>query len=297
MSSLSKKKYVREMSLDLGADIAGSVLFAVGIVCFTEPANIAPGGVSGIAIILNYIWNMLPIGGMSIAINIPLMILSFKYLGRHASLRTICSLIISSLMIDWVVAPFFPIYTGDRLLGAVFGGVFIGAGLALIFLRGSTTGGPEIVSNLMRLRWPHISMGRAILFVDFAVIALSMVVFGNLESGMYGIISLFCSSKVIDAIVYGFDQGNMVTVISDKNEEISKRILDEIDRGVTLLHGKGAYTGQEKEVLICAVRKSEFARLKSIIREIDHTAFVVTTEAGEILGEGFKPVSQTPQGK
>lgn len=114
---------------------------------------------------------------------------------------------------------------------------------------------------------------------------------------MYGIISLFCSSKVIDAIVYGFDQGNMVTVISDKNEEISKRILDEIDRGVTLLHGKGAYTGQEKEVLICAVRKSEFARLKSIIREIDHTAFVVTTEAGEILGEGFKPVSQTPQGK
>lgn len=292
MLSKAKRKYIRDASLDLGADLAGSLLFAIGIVCFTEPANIAPGGVSGIAIILNYLWTMLPIGGMSIAINIPLLFLSFKYLGRHASLKTICSLIISSLMIDWIAAPFFPVYTGDRLLGAVFGGVFIGAGLALIFLRGSTTGGTEIVSNLMRLKWPHISMGRAILFVDVAVIVLSIIVFGNLESGMYGIISLFCSSKVIDAIVYGFDQGNMVTVISDKNEEISQRILQEIDRGVTLLHGKGAYTGQEKEVLICAVRKSEFSKLKSIIREIDHSAFVVTTEAGEILGEGFKPVNK-----
>lgn len=292
MMEMIKKKYFRGLALDVGADVIGSLLFAVGIVSFTEPANIAPGGVSGIAIILNYLWDMLPIGGMSIAINIPLLILSFKYLGRRASIKTICSLIISSLMIDCVAAPFFPIYTGDRLLGAVFGGVFIGAGLALIFLRGSTTGGTEIVSNLMRLRWPHISMGRAILFVDCAVIALSMVVFGNLESGMYGIISLFCSSKVIDAIVYGFDQGNMVTVVSDKNEEISRRILEEIDRGVTLLHGKGAYTGQEKEVLICAVRKSEFARLKSIVREVDHSAFVVTTEAGEIFGEGFKPVNK-----
>ena len=159
MMEMIKKKYFRGLALDVGADVIGSLLFAVGIVSFTEPANIAPGGVSGIAIILNYLWDMLPIGGMSIAINIPLLILSFKYLGRRASIKTICSLIISSLMIDCVAAPFFPIYTGDRLLGAVFGGVFIGAGLALIFLRGSTTGGTEIVSNLMRLRWPHISMG------------------------------------------------------------------------------------------------------------------------------------------
>lgn len=286
------KKHTRDILLDIGADLLGSLLFAIGIVCFTEPANIAPGGVSGLAIILNYIWDVLPIGGVSMAINVPLMILSFMFLGRRASVKTICSLVISSLMIDWVAAPFFPVYVGEPLLGAVFGGVFIGAGLALIFLRGSTTGGTEIVSNLMRLRWPHISMGRAILFVDFAVIALSIVVFGNLESGMYGIISLFCSTKVIDAIVYGFDQGNMVTVVSDKNPEIAQRILRDIDRGVTLLHGKGAYTGQEKEVLICAVRKSEFAKLKSIIREVDHAAFVVTTEAGEILGEGFKPVNK-----
>ena len=292
MEALKQKKYLRGLALDFGADVLGSLLFAIGIVSFTEPANIAPGGVSGIAIILNYLWDVLPIGGLSIAINVPLMILSFKYLGRRASVKTICSLIISSLMIDWIAAPFFPVYSGDRLLGAVFGGVFMGAGLALIFLRGSTTGGTEIVSNLMRLRWPHISMGRAILFVDCAVIAASIVVFGNLESGMYGIISLFCTTKVIDTIVYGFDQGNMVTVVSDQYEEISRRILEEIDRGVTLLHGKGAYTGQEKEVLICAVRKSEFSRLKSIVREVDHSAFVVTTEAGEIFGEGFKRVNK-----
>lgn len=197
MEALKQKKYLRGLALDFGADVLGSLLFAIGIVSFTEPANIAPGGVSGIAIILNYLWDVLPIGGLSIAINVPLMILSFKYLGRRASVKTICSLIISSLMIDWIAAPFFPVYSGDRLLGAVFGGVFMGAGLALIFLRGSTTGGTEIVSNLMRLRWPHISMGRAILFVDCAVIAASIVVFGNLESGMYGIISRFVPPKLL----------------------------------------------------------------------------------------------------
>ena len=125
MEALKQKKYLRGLALDFGADVLGSLLFAIGIVSFTEPANIAPGGVSGIAIILNYLWDVLPIGGLSIAINVPLMILSFKYLGRRASVKTICSLIISSLMIDWIAAPFFPVYSGDRLLGAVFGGVFM----------------------------------------------------------------------------------------------------------------------------------------------------------------------------
>lgn len=280
------------LALDFLGYVAGAFIYAIGLVCFLKPANIAPGGVSGITIILNYIWEWIPLGTANLIINIPLIILAWFYLGKRFTIKTLVALALSSFMTDLVVTPLFPIYAGDRLLGSVFGGVLVGVGLGLIFWRGATTGGTEIVSGLLRLKFPQVSMGKALMLVDCAVLASSMLVFKNLESGLYGIIALFVISKAIDLIVYGVDQGNMVTVVSDKNPEITKRILEELDRGVTLLSGKGGYTGQEREVLICAVRKSEFARLKSIIREEDHNAFVVTTEAGEILGQGFKPVNK-----
>ena len=280
------------LALDFLGYVAGAFIYAIGLVCFMKPANIAPGGVSGISIILNYIWEWMPLGTTSLVINIPLIILAWFYLGKRFTIKTLVALALSSFMTDAIVTPLFPVYAGDRLLGSVFGGVLVGVGLGLIFWRGATTGGTEIVSGLLRLRFPQVSMGKALMLVDCAVLGASMAVFRDLESGLYGIIALFVISKVIDVIVYGVDQGNMVTVVSDKTPEITKRILDELDRGVTLLSGKGGYTGQEKEVLICAVRKSEFAQLKSIIREVDHNAFVVTTEAGEILGQGFKPVNK-----
>ena len=280
------------LTLDILGYVVGTFIYAIGLVCFLKPANIAPGGVSGITIILNYIWEWMPLGTTNLVINIPLIILAWFYLGKRFTIKTLCALALGTIMTDVVVTPFFPVYAGDRLLGSVFGGVLVGLGLGLIFWRGATTGGTEIVSGLLRLKFPQVSMGKALMFVDCAVLGASMLIFKNLESGLYGIIALFVISKVIDVIVYGVDQGNMVTVVSDKTPEITERILHDLDRGVTLLHGKGGYTGQEKEVLICAVRKSEFAQLKSIIREVDHGAFVVTTEAGEILGQGFKPVNK-----
>ena len=292
---MEKKKYKRkpkDLALDLTADIVGSFIFAIGIVSFTQEANIAPGGVTGIALIINYLADFMPVGTLSLLLNVPLMILAIIYLGRRFCVRTLCSLVISSLLVDFVAAPLLPVYTGDRLLCSIFGGIFIGAGLGIIFLRGSTTGGTEIISYLVKLRYPHISMGRALLAVDFMVILISIAVFRDVEAGMYGVISLFCCSKVIDTILYGPDQGSMVTVVSDQNPVIAQRILEDIDRGVTLLAGKGAYTGQRREVLICAVRKNEFSRLKAIIHEEDPKAFVVVSETADILGEGFKPVTK-----
>ena len=282
---VNKKLNVKGFCTDLAYDLVGSVLYAAGIVCFVNPANMAPGGMSGVAILLNYLWG-LPIGTMTIVLNIPLLILSYIFLGKSLTWKTVKSLVISSLMVDLVMARYAPIYAGDRMIGGVFGGVLMGAGLAIIFLRGSTTGGTDIISFLVKKWYPHVPIGRMIMVVDCIIIGVSVLVFGNLESALYGLISLYCCSMVIDSIIYGLDKGSMVMVVSEKNDEI-----DELERGVTLLKGQGAYTGTDRDVLMCAVRKQQFARVRAIIYEKDPNAFVIVSETSEVLGEGFKQVS------
>ena len=285
------KHKARDLFLDLIFDVIGSFAFALGIVCFVNPANLAPGGMSGVAILVNYVWG-LPIGRMAFIMNIPLLILSWLFLGRRMTLRTVKSLVINSALIDIISASPVPIYVGDRMIGAVFGGALMGAGMAMIILRGSNTGGTDIVSFLIRKWFPHLPIGRIMMGVDGLIILVSIFVFGNMEAGLYGGISLFCCSKVIDSIVYGMDKGVMVTVISDKNKEIAEGIMREMERGVTFLKGEGAYTGKPRDVLICAVRRQEFARLTAIIRMFDEDAFIITSETKEVQGEGFKAVSE-----
>ena len=285
------KHKARDLFLDLIFDVIGSFAFALGIVCFVNPANLAPGGMSGVAILVNYVWG-LPIGRMAFIMNIPLLILSWLFLGRRMTLRTVKSLVINSALIDIISASPVPIYVGDRMIGAVFGGALMGAGMAMIILRGSNTGGTDIVSFLIRKWFPHLPIGRIMMGVDGLIILVSIFVFGNMEAGLYGGISLFCCSKVIDSIVYGMDKGVMVTVISDKNKEIAEGIMREMERGVTFLKGEGAYTGKPRDVLICAVRRQEFARLTAIIRMFDEDAFIITSETKEVRGEGFKAVSE-----
>ena len=164
-------------------------------------------------------------------------------------------------------------------------------GLAIIFLRGSTTGGTDIISFLVKKWYPHVPIGRMIMVVDCIIIGVSVLVFGNLESALYGLISLYCCSMVIDSIIYGLDKGSMVMVVSEKNDEIAAQIMDELERGVTLLKGQGAYTGTDRDVLMCAVRKQQFARVRAIIYEKDPNAFVIVSETSEVFGEGFKQVS------
>ena len=189
------------------------------------------------------------------------------------------------------MAKYAPVYVGDRMIGGVFGGVLMGAGLAIIFLRGSTTGGTDIISFLVKKWYPHVPIGRMIMVVDCIIIGVSVLVFGNLESALYGLISLYCCSMVIDSIIYGLDKGSMVMVVSEKNDEIAVQIMGELERGVTLLKGQGAYTGTDRDVLMCAVRKQQFARVRAIIYEKDPNAFVIVSETSEVLGEGFKQVS------
>ena len=290
MKFVVTKEKTKEILTDILFDIAAGILIAIGTYNFATAAKFPMSGFNGIGMIFYHLWG-LPIGTMTIVLNIPLLILSYIFLGKSLTWKTVKSLVISSLMVDLVMARYAPIYAGDRMIGGVFGGVLMGAGLAIIFLRGSTTGGTDIISFLVKKWYPHVPIGRMIMVVDCIIIGVSVLVFGNLESALYGLISLYCCSMVIDSIIYGLDKGSMVMVVSEKNDEIAAQIMDELERGVTLLKGQGAYTGTDRDVLMCAVRKQQFARVRAIIYEKDPNAFVIVSETSEVLGEGFKQVS------
>lgn len=274
---------MRQVALDLAADLLGSTVLAIGVYCFVEQADIAPGGISGIAILFKYLFN-LPIGMMTFLLNVPILYLGFRYLGRRFTLRSMITLAISSVILDFVITPLLPQYTGDRMIASIFGGVCMGAGLGLIFLRGSTTAGTDIISCLLERRFPHIQIGTALMLVDCAILATSVLFFQNLESGLFGLVALFCQTKVIDGIVYGLDRGREILIISLKNEEIAARIISEMERSATFLEARGAYRGQEGPVLLCVLRLQEYHQLKTIVHEVDPSAFPTVNKTIQILG-------------
>jgi uncharacterized membrane-anchored protein YitT (DUF2179 family) len=290
MGLIGLKKY-RELMLDLGADVLGSVLMGIGIYSFAEQADIAPGGLSGIAILFKYLWD-LPVGVMILIMNIPLLLIAWKYLGKRFAVRTLRTVVLSSVILDVVVTPLAFVYSGDRLLSAIASGVCLGAGLGVIFARGSTTGGTDIISCLVERKNPHLQVGGILTAVDILIIVLSIAVFGNLESGLYGIVALYAQGRVMDAILYGRKRGRSVMIFSEKREEIARRIMREMDRGATFLQSRGAYSGAHSEVLLCAVGQREYAKLRRIVRECDPEAFFVVSETKNVYGEGFQPINE-----
>lgn len=284
------KSKMNEFILDVLYDIAGGFVMAVAISCFVSPAQMVPGGISGLSILVNYLIGV-PVGTMNMAFNIPLLLLAWRFLGRKFTLKTLRSVFIQSVMID-LSAAWLPVYTGDRIMAALFGGIGMGVGLALVFMRGSTTGGGDIVSRLIQLRCRHISIGKLMFAVDVGVLLLSVAVFRNIESGLYGMINIYTSGRVLDSILYGLDTGKVLLVISDQNRQIADRIMETLERGVTFLRGVGGWSGEDKRVLLCAVRAAQCYRVEEIVRGIDPEAFLIVMEANEIAGEGFRPITE-----
>lgn len=276
----------KEWGKDLLYDFASAVLQAIGMHCFVEPCKIAPGGVSGVALLINYVSGA-PIGLMTFLLNVPLLILSYLHLGKALTIKTLKTIAIMSVVLDLMIAPYVPAYQGDRLISSGFGGIFLGVGLALAFMRGSTTGGGDILAKLLQQRFPYIQMGHALLIIDFIVIAASVVVFHNLESALFGLISLVCTTYSIDFILYGMSRGTMIMVISEKNEQIASMILEQVERGATYFKSQGAYTRREGNVLVCVVERKQFYRVKEIIDQVDRDAFLIVSETKEVYGEGF----------
>lgn len=282
----------REIALDALFLTVGCSIYSASVATFTAPYKMAPGGITGISTLLHYMFGT-PIGIMIFVLNIPLFVLGFRFIGGSFLIKSVICTAITSVGVDFFW--FLPKYgdgKGSMLLAALYGGVLSGIGLALVFMRGATTGGTDIASRLLKLKWPYIPMGRMMMIIDTFIILLSTIVFNSIDSGLYALINLFVSSKTIDIILYGSDTGKMILVISDKNEEIAKTITSEINRGVTMLSGRGFYTSTERDVLMCAVRRQQTSKVRSIVREADPTAFIIMCEASDVIGEGFKPITK-----
>ncbi|WP_367925071.1 YitT family protein [uncultured Ruthenibacterium sp.] len=277
---------VKDFLKDLPYDVVGSILYALGIYTFAKSANFAPGGVSGIALLLNYLWN-LPIGTMSLVLNIPIVIISYKVLGKWFLFKSLKTMAISTLFLD-VVFPLFPMYQGNPFLAAVFSGVAMGAGLALIYIRGSSTGGTDFLIVSAKKLFPHFSMGQITMLADGLIIVMGWPVYGNMDSVLYGVVSAFACSVVVDKIMYGAGSGKLAIIITTQGKPIADRIDAVVGRGATLLQAKGAYSEASREVVLCACSKSEIYKVQSAAHETDPDAFVMITEANEVFGEGFK---------
>lgn len=267
--------------------IVGSVLYAVGVDMFISPNQLVPGGVTGISLLINHVIPAFPVGVGIIVINLPLLLLAWRFLGRGFTLRTAFVTVFSSVAID-LLEPFLPHYTNNPLLAALFGGVMSGVGLTLIFLRGATTGGSEIVARLLERRYPHISIGRLMLLVDGVVISASALVFGRLEAAMYAAVLVFVSALVLDELIGGARRTRTVLIVSEKREELARTLTNQIQRGITVLDAAGAYTGEAKQVLLCAVRPSEVYPLRLMVLEADPHAFIIVLNSEQVLGNGFQ---------
>lgn len=283
-----KKAVVKNYIIDAAMFLLGSFIFAVSVNTFTSPNNVVPAGFTGVASMLNYAFNF-PIGLTIIALNIPFFIWGIFLIGYKFIIKTIVATLMSSLVID-ITEPFLPKYTGDMMLACISGGLLLGIGLAFIFMRGGTTGGTELIASLLGVYLKHISIGKLILVVDMIVVLTTAFVYKSFESPMYAVIIIFVSTKIMDSMLYGTDigTGKMMFIISSKSEEISDRILSDLDRGVTKLKSVGGYSGIEGEVLLCAVRRQEVYKTYDIAKKIDPRVFIIVGDAGEIVGEGFK---------
>ncbi|MFV0401748.1 MAG: YitT family protein [Oscillospiraceae bacterium] len=284
MSKITGKQ-VKETSLDILFDIVGCLLFAVGVQSFSAPNNLPPGGVTGVAVIINYLTGF-PISWVSFAINIPILVLALIFLGKKFTLRTLKTVVILTLALE--VCERIGAYQEDIMLAALIGGVLQGLGLGIVFWRGSTTGGVDIIGRLIQLKFPHLSLGRLMMLIDGLVLVATAVVYRNIGNALYALILIYACGRVIDAVIYGMDKGRVMMIISEKQEEIAALIHSELDRGATLLEGRGTYTDKARPVLFCAVRTQQFHQLKRLVYSIDPSAFLVALEADEIVGEGFK---------
>ena len=278
---------IRQTIIDYIVIAIGAVIFSLGIVMFSAPNNIAPGGVSGIGTMLNHLFNI-PIGSVIIAFNIPLFIFSFKKFGKKFFYKSLYATFLTSTLID--ILPFIleKHYIYSPLLASIFGGVSIGVGVGIIFLRGGTTGGADILAKLIKLKHPHLSLGTLVFIIDAVIVVSTLFVYGSIEALLYSTILFFVTSRAVDAIIFGAARSKMLLIITSSPKEISKKIMDEIGHGVTLIPASGGYTDNTKTIILSVVRPNEVAEINKFVKEIDRGAFTVITESNEVLGYGFQ---------
>ena len=286
MSALKKKNWKQTANAYFWITV-GSILYGFVFDWFYTPNLIGYGGITGVGQVVNAYIPVIPIGLFVFLINIPLFILGWKYIGGHLLVTSLYSMVVSSVAVDAfaLVIDFQPM---DQMLAAICGGAAIGLSLGLIFAQGATTGGTDLVARLVKLKLPWVPMGKMLLVIDMAVVVLVAVAFGNLTTALYGFIAQVVCAYVTDMVLYGLDTAKVAYIISDKAHAISDAIVEDMDRGVTVLPAKGAYSGDDKWVLMCAFKQKEIVDLKALIFDMDPKAFIIVCDAHEVTGNGFK---------
>lgn len=280
-----QKDNIFELLKNNGIWIVGCSLYAIAVNSFVVPNDIAQSGVTGLAVFFNHLFHV-PVGATNFALNVPLLIMMWLFLGKKLVARTLWVTALLSIALD--AFAFMPDYSGDKILASLFCGLLQGAGLGIIMITGATSGGTDIVARLVHKRFPHITVGSVVMFADAAIVAANMILLGSINSGLYAIIMIFVSTRVIDSLIYGTGNGKMLMIVTEKPDEVAKAIVSSQRRGVSVVPAKGAYTGKDKGILICVARKSEVSGIMKIIKAADDKTFIIVSEANEILGEGFK---------
>jgi len=267
--------------------VLGCALYALSFDWCFAPNEIGFGGVTGVAQIINHFFPQLTIGVLVIALNVPLFLLGWKLFGTYMLVSSITAMALGSVFIDLFAAviPFPPME--DLLLACLMGGVLLGLSLGIIFLQGATTGGTEIVAKLLKLKFAWLPMGKLLLVADLTVVALVALVFRNMGTALYGVVAIYISTAVMDKVLYGMDTSKVAYIISDKPDEIARFILQDLDRSITYLQGEGGYSGAPKRVIMCAFKQRQIVEIKEAVRKVDPAAFMIVTDAHEVLGEGF----------
>jgi uncharacterized membrane-anchored protein YitT (DUF2179 family) len=267
--------------------LLGCILCALAYAVFLIPHQIVPGGVTGISMILHFLFQT-PVGIITILLNIPLFVVGIKILGFQYGIKSVVAIICTNLLIDFFVYTLkLTTPTENIILGALYGGLLLGIGLGLVFRGGASTGGSDIIGQVMS-KYSNLTVGMWIMIVDFMIITLAGATTQSIEKALLGYLALFLSSKVIDLILEGMDYARAIFIISERHEAIVDEIYKKARRGVTILDGFSPYSKEKRPVIMCVITKKETVTFTSLVKKIDNNAFVILTDVFEVLGEGFR---------
>ena len=275
---------IKRTIIDIGIYVTGSALFALSVSVFSTPNDIAPGGVSGIGIMLHALFHI-PVGLVVLFVNIPLLIAAYLRISRAFSCRSAVAIVLSSVIMD-TMAAVLPPFVGDRLLAAIFGGLLQGVGVGMILLRGASTGGTEIAAYLLRLRWRHLSAGRLMMAVDAVIVAASAIVFGDVSAALYAAVQVFVCSVTVDRVLVGREEGRLVMIVTTEEAAVCRAVAA-IGRSATVVNAFGGYSGEGKSLLLCAVSRPQLPELKERIQAADTRVFMMILATRQVVGEGF----------
>lgn len=287
IKNIEEKYNIKKQITEILGTILGSFIISIGISLFLLPNQLSSGGIAGIGTIIYYLLKV-PMGTTIILLNIPLFLISILKIGKSFFIKSLIGTISLSFFIDWLDK--FKALTQDRFLACIYGGIIIGVGTAIILKVNSSTGGTDMVTYIAKKYKPNIRTGNIMIIIDIIIVTLNMLFFREIEIGLYSGIAIYLMGKIIDILFEGIDFTKLIFIVSEKSEEIAKKIGKSIERGTTGIYGKGMYTNEERLILMCAVTRRDVSKVTEIAKKIDKNSFIIITNSREVLGQGFKRI-------